>query len=143
METGDRRPRRLGHVQSIHYRSSKSTCNISRVGTISLILVEESNIFTGEPSREPLDRIRYLRNELNAVSQLQQEQIDLLDQTTRALLKSDRQNDQTPHNPYPGQTVFNTLRWQVGSQKKVIIKLTGMLDDLQSEVNLPSRGTRQ
>ena len=100
-----------------------------------LIPVKESNILTGEPSREPLDRIRYLHHELNAFSQLQQEQIDVLGQVTSALLSSENTRD-ARDDPHPRQTVFAALPKGIQIQKDIIQSLSDMLDDLQSEVCL-------
>jgi hypothetical protein len=66
---------------------------------------------------------------------LQQEQLDLLAQITHAFTPLDRQRG----DPHPRHTVFDTLSWQVRSQKSIVMKLTGMLDDLQNEVKIPSR----
>jgi hypothetical protein len=89
---------------------------------------------TGESSREPLDRIRYLRHELNAFSQLQQEQIDVLGQVTRALLQLDGPQDHEPNDPHPRHAVFAALPKGVEIQNDVVQMLSGMLDGLQSEV---------
>lgn len=110
------------------------TINDNWYGTDLLTCVEESNILTGEPSREPLDRIRYLRHELNAFSQLQQEQIDVLEQIAHALLSSDQPQDQAHNNPHPRGAVFATLPKGVKIQNDVVQMLSGMLDGLQSEV---------
>jgi hypothetical protein len=106
---------------------------------------QESNIVTGEPSREPLDRIRYLRHELNAFSQLHQEQIDLLRQVASALPSSDDTlyyySRDDPHysrdDPHPRRTVFAALPKGIQIQKDIIQSLSDMLDDLQSEVYAP------
>jgi hypothetical protein len=101
----------------------------------TLTSVKESNILTGEPSREPLDRIRYLRHELNAFSQLQQEQIDVLEKVTSALLSSDDIQDYyAQDHPHPRRTVFAALPKGIQIQKDIIQSLSDMLDDLQSEV---------
>jgi hypothetical protein len=104
-----------------------------------LTSVEESNILTGEPSREPLDRIRYLRHELNAFSQLQQEQIDILGQVTSALLSSEDTQGYyySPSDPHPRRSVFAALPNGIQIQKDIIQSLSDMLDDLQSEVCTP------
>jgi hypothetical protein len=65
---------------------------------------------------------------------LQQEQIDVLEQITRALLPSEQLLDQAPNNPHPRPTVFATLPAGIQIQKDTIQDLSGMLDDLQSEV---------
>jgi hypothetical protein len=101
-----------------------------------LTSVKESNILTGEPSREPLDRIRYLRHELNAFSQLQQEQIDILEQVTSALLSSGDMQVYAHDDPHPRRTVFAALPKGIQIQKDIIQSLSDMLDDLQSEVCL-------
>ena len=97
--------------------------------------MKESKILTGEPSREPLDRIRYLRHELNAFSQLQQEQIDVLGQLTSALLSPDdtRNYSYWVGDPHPRRTVFAALPDGIQIQKDTIQNLSDMLDDLQSE----------
>jgi hypothetical protein len=92
---------------------------------------------TGEPSRELLDRIRYLRHELNAFSQVQREQIDMLGQITRALLPSDGVQDHLPNDPHPRRAVFATLPKGVKIQNDIVQLLSGMLDGLQSEVCTP------
>jgi hypothetical protein len=110
---------------------------LSIIPAMNLLLtsVKESNILTGEPSREPLDRIRYLRHELNAFSQLQQEQIDVLGKVTSALLSSDETQDyHARDDPHPRRTVFATLPKGIQIQKDIIQSLSDMLDDLQSEV---------
>lgn len=100
---------------------------------------KESSISTGDPNREPLDRIRYLRHELNAFSQLQQEQIDVLEQTMLALLPLDQPQAPAPNDPHPRKVVFATLPKGVQVQNDVVQMLSGMLDGLQSEVGLAFR----
>ena len=98
--------------------------------------MKESKILTGEPSREPLDRIRHLRHELNAFSQLQQEQIDVLGQVTSALLSSDDAQGYyyySRDDPHPRRAVFAALPRGIQIQKDTIQNLSDMLDDLQSE----------
>lgn len=97
--------------------------------------MKDLKILTGEPSREPLDRIRYLRHELNAFSQLQQEQIDVLGQLTSALLSSDDTQDHyySGDDPHPRRTIFAALPKGIQIQKDTIQNLSDMLDDLQSE----------
>jgi hypothetical protein len=92
---------------------------------------------TGESSREPLDRIRYLRHELNAFSQVQREQIDVLAQVTHALLSPEELDNYDPDDPHPGRKLFTALPKGVQTQNDVVQALSGMLDGLQNEVCSP------
>jgi hypothetical protein len=89
---------------------------------------------TGESSREPLDRIRCLRHELNAFSQVQREQIDVLEKVTHALLPEKVLDTNSSDDPHPRRAVFAALPKGVQIQNDVVQALSGMLDGLQNEV---------
>lgn len=100
---------------------------------------QESNILTGDPSREPLDRIRNLRHELNAFSQLQRQQIDVLEPINGALFPANAagkdSKSRKPYDPHPRRAVFQALLQSLRIQNNVIRRLSGMLDDLQHEAS--------
>ena len=71
------------------------------------------------------------------MSQLQQEQIDVLEKVTLALLSSDDPRVSMRDDPHPRRMVFAALPKGIQIQKDIIQSLSDMLDDLQSEVCTP------
>ncbi|CZT19463.1 uncharacterized protein RCC_05314 [Ramularia collo-cygni] len=96
----------------------------------------ESNILTGDPSREPLDRIRNLRHELNAFSLLQTQQIDVLEKLVDIVWPAEDETNPDEHDvlsPHPRLAVFKALPESMKLQNSNIQQLHGMLNQLQTE----------
>lgn len=74
---------------------------------------------------------------MNAFSELQQEQLDVLQQITDTLLPSKGPDDVVPNDPHPRRAAFEALSRGIEVKHDVVQKLTDMLDGLQSEVRGP------
>ena len=102
--------------------------------------MKESDILTGDPSREPLERLRYLKHEINAFSQIQIQQIDVL-KSLESTWFLDNNYDEIDRefreagNPHPGLSMIRNNTHKLTLQNQTIQNLNSLIDTLQSEVS--------
>lgn len=102
---------------------------------------QEQEVWSGEPSREPLKSLRPLRNELKAISIVLQGQIDFLEQLKFRLrpetLKPWGLNENWPDGlPCPERTraLMDDLITAAENRKEVIEQLDALGADLRTQV---------
>lgn len=97
---------------------------------------------TGDASREPLERLRYLKHELNAFSIIQSQQLSILSDLKEPMFadgESILESRSLYSIPHPGPRLLTKTMEHLELQNTNIRGLDALIDTLQSEVRDTSK----